>query len=364
MSIYWNKKTNDLEPYAAGEQPPAGMKVIKINTNENPYMPSPSCAEVLRSFDISQLRLYPDTNSTIVREAVAEINCLKPENVFVGNGSDEVLALCWQAFFEKQTETDLPVLIPEISYSFYPVYSQSYDVRLRKIPLAEDFSLDCADYCVEKNCGIAIANPNAPTSLAIPITDIETILKNNPEHVVIIDEAYAAFKTHYESAANLVTKYKNLVVVQTLSKAYGLAGLRVGYAIASPELIEGLMKVRDSFNSYPVDRIAQSVAAAALLDVENYENNRLALISTRTRISAELRNMGFIVPDSSANFIFIKPSGITAESLYKKLRNQGILVRYFNKPKVCDYLRVSIGTDEDMDAFVKATADILKEEKE
>jgi len=248
-----------------------------------------------------------------------------------------------------------------VSYSFYPVYAQNYDTRLIKIPLGEDLSIDPDDFCVRENCGVAIANPNAPTSIAMPIADIERILQANPDSVVIIDEAYAAFKTKYESAAELVNKYPNLVVVQTLSKSYGLAGLRVGYAVASKELIEGMIKIRDSFNSYPVDRIAQKVAAAAILDVENYEINRLALIGTRTNAMAEFRKMGFFVPESSANFIFVKPPvEITAESLYNKLRQKGILVRYFNKPIVKEFLRISIGTDEEMSIIVEAIKEELK----
>lgn len=360
MSIYWNKKTNEIAPYVAGEQPKDGQKVVKLNTNENPYSPSPDCEKVLREFDINELRLYPDTDSTIVREAVASVTGLKKENVFVGNGSDEVLALCWQAFFEKEYNTPKSVLAPEISYSFYPVYSQAYDTRLKRIPLSADFKIDPLDYCNEENCGIAIANPNAPTSIAMKLADIEIILKANPKQVVIIDEAYAAFKTKYESAVELVNKYPNLIVVQTLSKAYGLAGLRVGIAIGNTELIEGLLKVRDSFNSYPVDRLAQKVAAAALLDVENYENNRKALICTREKASEELKAMGFVVPESSANFVFVKPpEAITAECLYKKLREKGILVRYFNKPLINEYLRISIGTQQEMDLLIAAIREEL-----
>ena len=361
MSKFWNKKTNEIEAYVAGEQPKTDCKLVKLNTNENPYSPSKECEKVLKEFDIQELRLYPDTDSTIVRDAVAKITGLERGNVFVGNGSDEVLAICWQAFFEKKYNTNLGVLVPEVSYSFYPVYAQNYDTRLIKIPLGEDLSIDPDDFCVRENCGVAIANPNAPTSIAMPIADIERILQANPDSVVIIDEAYAAFKTKYESAAELVNKYPNLVVVQTLSKSYGLAGLRVGYAVASKELIEGMIKIRDSFNSYPVDRIAQKVAAAAILDMENYEINRLALIGTRTNAMAEFRKMGFFVPESSANFIFVKPPvEITAESLYNKLRQKGILVRYFNKPIVKEFLRISIGTDEEMSIIVEAIKEELK----
>lgn len=360
MSKFWNSKTNAIEPYKAGEQPKDGQKVIKLNTNENPYAPSPMCEKVLKEFDISELRLYPDTNSTAVRKAAAEVNGVKPENIFVGNGSDEVLALSWQAFFEKKYNTEKKILVPDISYSFYPVFSDFYDVAIEKVPLRSDFTLNYKDYCGKDCAGIAIANPNAPTSIAIPVSEIEEILKVNPDVPVIIDEAYAAFENDFESAVTLVPKYGNLVVVRTLSKSYGLAGLRVGYAIASEEMVEGLMKVRDSFNSYPVDRLAQKVAAAALLDRDNFEKNRKALIATRERTVKSLREMGFTMPDSSANFIFAKPPmPMTAETLYKNLKSEGILVRYFNKPVIGEYLRISIGTDEEMDALINAVKEEL-----
>lgn len=362
MSRFWNKKINSIEPYQAGEQPGPGQKVIKLNTNENPYPPSPKCAEILRSFDIDSLRLYPDTDSRAVCEAVAANEGVKPSNVFVGNGSDEVLALCWQTFWEKAVNTDKKVLLPEISYSFYPVYSDFYDVAIRKVPLREGFAIDADDYCSCPNAGIAIANPNAPTSRVISQDDIRKILSANPDSVVLIDEAYAAFAEDYQSAAQLVPEYDNLVVVRTLSKAYGLAGLRLGYAIASEELIEGLKRARDSFNSYPADRLAQALAEAALRDRTYYEKTRNAVISTRKRLVAELTALGFTMPDSAANFIFAKPpAGMKAETLYKNLKEKGILIRYFNKPVINEYLRISIGTDAEMDEFIDAVKEELKD---
>lgn len=355
MSKYWNRLINGIEPYTAGEQPKEGQRVIKLNTNENPYPPSPKCATVLRDFDLSLLRLYPNTDAAGVCEAVAAVDNVKPENVFVGNGSDEVLALCWQTFFEKSENTDLKVLIPEISYSFYPVYGNFYDVAVEKVPLKDDFSIDPLDYCGKANCGISIANPNAPTSIAMTLSDIRKILDANPDSVVLIDEAYAAFAEGYTSAATLIGEYKNLIVVRTLSKSYGLAGLRLGYAIGDEELIEGLKRARDSFNSYPADCLAQKIGAAALSDRENFEKNRKALIATRNRVSSELRALGFDLPDSSANFVFARPpKPMAAETLYKNLKAKGILVRYFNKPKINEYLRISIGTDEEMDSFLAA----------
>lgn len=355
MSKYWNIKTQGIEPYVAGEQPKEGQKVIKLNTNENPYAPSPKINDVLKNFDINTLRLYPDTNSTVFIDAVASVYGVKRENVFAGNGSDEVLAICWQALFEKQTNTTKPVLMPEISYSFYPVYSSFYDVQPKKVALREGFTIDADDYCGVECAGIAIANPNAPTSKAISLDEIEKILQANPDVPVIIDEAYAAYAEGYTTAATLIGKYKNLVVVRTMSKSYGLAGIRLGYAIADEEIIVGLRKVRDSFNSYPVDALTQRIGAAAMLDREYFEKNRVALINTRKNITQELRKVGFEIPDSSANFIFAKPpQSITAETLYKNLKAKGILVRYFNKPVINEYLRISIGTDEEMKAFLDA----------
>lgn len=359
MSKYWNIKTQGIEPYVAGEQPKDGQRVIKLNTNENPYAPSPAIKEVLKNFDIDTLRLYPDTNSTVFIDAVASVYGVSRENVFAGNGSDEVLAICWQALYEKMGNTDKKVLMPDISYSFYPVYSSFYDVAPEKVPLREGFTVDPDDYCGKECAGIAIANPNAPTSKAITLDDIEKILKANPDVPVIIDEAYAAYAEGYESAATLIGKYKNLVVVRTMSKSYGLAGIRLGYAIADEEIITGLRKVRDSFNSYPVDRLTQRIGAAAMLDRENFEKNRLAVIKTRKFITEELRKVGFDIPDSSANFIFAKPpKSIDAETLYKNLKAKGILVRYFNKPVINEYLRITIGTDEEMNEFLEA---VLKE---
>ena len=364
MSIYWNKLINSIEPYVAGEQPKEGQRIIKLNTNENPYPPSPKCKEALIDLDISKLRLYPNTDSAVVCEAVASVDNVSPENVFVGNGSDEVLALCWQTFFEKDINTDKAVLIPSISYSFYPVYADFYSVRAEKIPLKEDLSIDPMDYCGKPNCGISIANPNAPTSIAMSLEDIRKILDANKESVVLIDEAYAAFAEGYTTAATLINEYKNLIVVRTLSKSYGLAGLRLGYAIGDKELIEGLKRARDSFNSYPADYVAQTLAAAALRDRENFKKNRDALIATRNRVSKELRAMGFDLPDSSSNFVFARPPmPFTAETLYKNLKAKGILVRYFNKPLINDRLRISIGTDEEMDEFLKAVREEISNGK-
>ena len=357
LSKYWNKLINDIEPYVAGEQPKPGQKVIKLNTNENPYPPSPKVKEALDGFNLADLRLYPDTNSTIVMQAAAKFDGVSEKNIFCGNGSDEVLAIAFQTFFEKKALTGLPVLMPDYSYSFYPVFSEFYDIRRKTIPLKEDFRLDPDDYIGVPNCGIVFANPNAPTSRAIAVEDCARIAKANPDSVVIVDEAYVAFENEYESAVSLINEYKNVCVVRTLSKAFSLAGIRLGYAVGSEELIEGLRRARDSFNSYPVDRLAQKVAEAALLDKDYYDETRSKIIATRTWFEKELKELGFTMPPSSANFVYAKPP-IDCGTLYQNLRNKGILVRYFNKPVLNEYLRITIGTDEEM----KELLDAIKQE--
>lgn len=354
MSKYWNKTINQTTPYVAGEQPKAGEKVIKLNTNENPFPPSPAVAKAIAEFDVSTLRLYPDTNATPVVNAIAAVENVKPSQVFVGNGSDEVLALCFQTFFEKKADTDLPVLTPEFSYSFYPVYEEFYGIRSKKIPLREDYRLEPSDYAGVPNCGIAIANPNAPTSRAISLDDVAAICKANPDSVVLIDEAYAYFEENYETAVSLLPEFPNLCVVRTTSKSYSLAGIRIGYAIASEELIEGLLRARDSFNSYPIDRLAQAVGAAAISDVEYHRKCREELLKIRKYTAEELKAIGFEMPESSSNFLFAKPPVcISAETLYKNLRAKGILVRYFSTPGINDRLRISIGTQEEMEEFIR-----------
>ena len=357
MSRFWNEKTRNIEPYVAGEQPKPGQKIIKLNTNENPYPASPKVRDVLNSIEIGKLARYPDTSSTIVRESLAKYLGVTPEQVFCGNGSDEVLAFAFQAFFESG-EKALPLLVPDISYSFYPVYAELYNIPLKKIPLKEDFSIDTSAFCTEKGGGVAFANPNAPTSLLLDLPEVEKILQANPDHVVLVDEAYAAFAG--QTARTLLPKYKNLLITGTLSKSHSLAGIRLGFAVGDPELIEGLCRIRDSFNSYPVDCIAQPVASTAIDDREWVEENVRKICKTRDRIAEELRSRGWIVPVSKTNFLFASPSKMSAESVYTNLRGKGILVRYFNKPRISEYLRISIGTDEEMDALLKAVDEIAE----
>ncbi len=351
MSRFWNEKTRNIEPYVAGEQPKPGQKVIKLNTNENPYPASPKVKDAMLEVEIPTMARYPETSSQIVREELAKVLGVKPEQVFCGNGSDEVLAFSFQAFFE-QGEGKKPLLVPDISYSFYPVYAELYNIPLKKIPLKEDFSIDVSAFCEEEQGGVAFANPNAPTSLLLDLSDVEKILQANPNHVVLVDEAYAAFSG--QTARDLLPKYKNLVVTGTLSKSHSLAGVRLGFAVGDEELIEGLCRIRDSFNSYPVDCIAQKVAATAVAEKEWVDENVRKICATRDRIAVALRERGWKVLDSKTNFLFASPVAVSAESVYTKLREKGILVRYFNKPRISEYLRISIGTDEEMDALVEA----------
>lgn len=343
MSInFLSDKAKGLTPYVAGLQPQeAGW--VKLNTNENPYPTSPRVTEALNSADIAKLRLYPDGDSGALRTAIASVSPVDGENnVFCANSSDEVLALAFQAFFSGKTN----VVSPDISYGFYPVWAEMYDVGMVFSPLREDFSVDISQY--ENTNGVVIANPNAPTSIALDLDSIEEILSANLTSVVLIDEAYIDF-ARVKSAAELTARYENLLVVRTFSKSHSLAGLRVGYAMGSEILIDGLRRVRDAFNSYPLDMLAQTCAAAAILDTAYLKKTTAKIIETREKTIAALREMGYNVSDSQANFIFFQADD--ASGLYNFLLKNKILARYWNKPRLNKYLRVSIGTEADMEVF-------------
>ena len=359
MSRFWNKKTHDLTPYVAGEQPVPGQKVIKLNTNENPYPPSPEVMEHVREFNTDCLRRYPDLSSRLLREALADFFGVRPTQVFCGNGSDEVLAFSFQAFFESDEES-MPLLYPEISYSFYPVYANLYSIPTRTVPLRSDMTIPVEPF-LEPSGGVAIANPNAPTSIALPVEDIRRILESDPDRLVLVDQAYAAFGN--VDCLPLLESHPNLLIIGTLSKSHSLAGLRVGYAIASEEIIEGLCRVRDSFNSYPVDTLAHELATLAVRDRKYFESTRDMILATRESSARKFRDLGFTVAPSQTNFLFVKPSGISAEELYKKLRDTGILVRYFRQNRVSDYLRITVGTDEEMKELFSQVERILREKK-
>ncbi|MCL2264834.1 MAG: histidinol-phosphate transaminase [Treponema sp.] len=354
MSEFWNQRTKNLSPYVPGEQPKDRL-FIKLNTNENPYPPSPKVLEAVKNASDESLRLYPDPECTALREAVAERYGVKLEQVFAGNGSDEILAFAFGAFFESA----VPVLFPDITYSFYPVYADLWDIRYCKIPLCDDFSINIKDY--KETCGGAVLpNPNAPTGIALPLDDILSLADFLEEQgkVFVVDEAYAAFGT--KSAIPHINKYSNLLTVHTLSKSASLAGLRAGFAIGNEKLIEGLRRIRDSFNSYTLDRLAIAGAAAAVKDAQYYEEINSRVIATRERVTKTICEFGFKVLPSSANFIFMQAPGIAGADFFAALRERGILVRHFNKERIADYLRVSVGTDEEMDKFITACAEIKK----
>jgi len=352
MSRYWSELVRQLEPYVPGEQPKIDG-LIKLNTNESPYPPSPRVRAVLNDEAIDKLRLYPDPNSSQLKAAIAEYNGLRPEQVFVGNGSDEVLAFAFMAFFKQKR----PLLMPEISYSFYPVYCQLLDIESKRLPLTEDLRIDLNDYPSD-NGGIVFPNPNAPTGRALSLDEIEALLERNIDSVVLVDEAYVDFGA--DSAAALVDRYPNLLVTQTLSKSRALAGLRVGFALGSQELVDALDRVKNSFNSYPVDRLAEAAATAAMEDRDYFEQCREQVIATRTWTEQQLAALGFTSLPSSANFVFARvPEGCSARELAQQLRDNRILVRHFDKPRISEYLRITIGTDEQMSQLVKVLKTLL-----
>lgn len=351
MKELWSRRIREAVPYVPGEQP-RGRKFIKLNTNENPYPPSPKVLEALRGGADDVLRLYPDPECAELRQAIADFHGLRPEQVFPGNGSDEILAFSFQAFFDP----DKPILFPDITYSFYEVYVRYFGLMAEQIPLHEDFSLPVEAFCGRTCTGVVVANPNAPTGKAVGLDALRAVLEANRGCVVLVDEAYVDFGG--DTAVALLNEYDNLLVVRTLSKSRALAGLRVGYALGSPDLIAGLCCVRDSINSYTVDRLAQLGGAAAMEDRTWFEETRRAIIHTRETTTERLRGLGFTVLDSKANFVFASHPAVPAKALLAGLRERGILVRYFDKPRIDDFLRISIGTDAEMDALCGALKEL------
>lgn len=345
MKEFWSSRIRDLVPYTPGEQP-KNQKLIKLNTNENPYPPSPKALEAIRANVNEFLKLYSDPEGTLLREAVAKVYGVKPEQVFVGNGSDEVLAFAFQAFYGIGDT----IVFPDITYSFYPVYAKMFGISCRTVPLREDFTVP-VDALIGGNDGVVITNPNAPTGIELSQEELRRILEGNPDVAVIVDEAYIDFGG--TSALPLIEEYPNLLVVQTLSKSRALAGLRVGFAIGSENLVSAVNCVKNSINSYTLDRLAIAGGAAAVEDVDYFREHCAMVAATRERISGELREMGFTVLPSKANFIFISHNTVPARQLFARLREEGILVRYFDLPRIDNFLRVTIGTDEDMDTFVR-----------
>ena len=351
MSRFWNPLVHTLHPYVAGEQPKMA-NLIKLNTNESPYGPSPKAIAAIRAATDDRLRLYPDPTASALREAIAATHGLAPDMVFVGNGSDEVLAHAFQALLKH----DGPLLFPDITYSFYPSYCLLFGIEPRPVALDEGFGVRIEDY--RQPCGaIIVPNPNAPTGRALPLAEIERLVADHPDQVVVIDEAYVDFGA--ESAIALVPRYENLLVVQTLSKSRGLAGLRVGFAVGQRALIDGLERVKDSFNSYPLDSLAIAGALASWQDDAWFAQKRAQVIASRERLTAALQGLGFDVLPSAANFVFARHPGRAGADLARELRSRAILVRHWNKPRIADHLRITIGTDEQCDRLVEALQEIL-----
>ncbi|MDX9745513.1 MAG: histidinol-phosphate transaminase [Syntrophales bacterium] len=352
MNRFWSAVVHTIQPYVPGEQPKL-TSLIKLNTNENPYAPSPKVLEAVKVEAAETLRLYPDPNADRVREAVADYYGLTRPQVFVGNGSDEVLAFAFQGLLKHKK----PLLFPDITYSFYPVYCRIYEIDHETVPVTDDLEIRLDDY-LRPNGGIIFPNPNAPTGRPVSLSAIEGLLNMNADSVVVVDEAYVDFGT--ESAVPLIGRFPNLLVVQTLSKARSLAGLRVGFAMGDPGLIEALDRVKNSFNSYPLDRFAISGAVAALEDRAYFEKIRAKIIGTREMLTANMRDLGFEVLPSSANFIFVRHPHREAVELAGKLRERSIIVRHFPLPRIEQYLRITVGTDEQCGTLVSALREILE----
>ncbi|MBN1698556.1 MAG: histidinol-phosphate transaminase [Spirochaetales bacterium] len=336
-----SERIKNLIPYVPGEQP-QDRQYIKLNTNENPYPPCPGVKSFLESFDYSNLRLYPDPLAERVREKIAGYYHVEKENVFVGNGSDEVLSFAFYAFFDSARG---PLLFPEFTYSFYPVYCNFYRIDYNGIGLNDDFSIDIERFLSQRpSCGLIFPNPNAPTGIFLDLQSVNDLLRGYPrDNVVIIDEAYIDFGG--QSAVNLISEYKNLLVTGTFSKSRSLAGLRFGFAVGSPGLIRALFTVKDSFNSYPVDYLAQRISEIAIEEDAYYKKTTASIISTRDLLVHALTEAGWHVLPSRANFIFTGKKGISGESVYRTLKQEGILVRYFNIPGIDGFVRITIGTD-------------------
>ena len=351
MSNNWESYVRKVVPYTPGEQPQV-TDVVKLNTNENPYPPSPSVRAILEDFEYGKMRLYPDPDSSVLVDAIAKRYNVKSSQVFAGVGSDDVLAIAFMTFFGSEK----PVIFPNITYSFYDVWADVYRIPYKQIPLNSDFTINREDYITE-NGGIVIANPNAPTGVMETIENIEYIVKNNPDSVVIIDEAYVDFGG--ESCLPLVEKYENLLVVQTYSKSRSMAGMRIGFAIGSEKLIKYMNDVKFSINSYTMNPITQLCGAASMADEEYFRETVDRIIATRERTKARLAELGFVFPDSKTNFIFASPQKVSAQVIFEELKKRNIFVRYWNKPIICDYLRISIGTDEEMDRLFNALEEII-----
>ncbi|MFA7680410.1 MAG: histidinol-phosphate transaminase [Pigmentiphaga sp.] len=351
MQRYWSRVTQQLTPYVPGEQPKIDG-LVKLNTNENPYGPSPKALEAIRQATGDGLRRYPDPDASAFKAALARHHELALEQVFVGNSSDEVLAHTFVGLLKH----DLPLLFPDITYSFYPVYCGLYGIQYQEVPLTHDLSIQVEDY-LRPNGGIIFPNPNAPTGRLLSLEQIERVVAGNPDSVVVVDEAYIDFGG--QSASTLINHYPNLLVVQTLSKSRALAGLRVGYALGQAHLIEGLERVKSSFNSYPLDSLAIAGATAAIEDTAHFQQTCKAIMQSRERLTLALQGLGFEVIPSAANFVFARKPGHAGADLLAALRERKVIVRHFSHARIADYLRITVGTESECQALVEALKAIL-----
>ena len=352
MSRFLSDRFSNIEPYTPGEQPKVS-NLIKLNTNESPFPPSPKVIEALNREEISRLNLYSDPDTKDVIDAIAEVFGVNANQVLMGNGSDEILAFAFEAFCDKDNEP----CFADITYGFYPVFCELFGLNPEIIPLRDDLSIGVEDY-IGKNKPIFIANPNAPTGLALSLNDIERILESNKNSVVLIDEAYVDFGA--ESAVSLVDKYDNLIVSRTFSKSRNLAGARIGFAISNPELIADMYKMKFSFNPYNLNRLSIIAGKESVLDTEYFDRCIAEIIENREYTVKELEKRGFTIPDSKANFIFAKHNTLSGEEYFNELRKKSIVVRYFSKERIKDYVRITIGSKEQMTALIDATDEILK----
>jgi histidinol-phosphate aminotransferase len=350
MSKYWSDSIKQLQPYTPGEQI-SGRSFIKLNTNESPYPPSPGVSAALESLEASSLKLYPDPLASDLRQSLANNFNVSPAQVFVGNGSDDVLAMAFMAFFRGKT-----IQFPELTYSFYPVWCDLFNIDYINTPMTKDYGIDTAALAM-RDGGVIITNPNAPTGGLTPLAAISDLAASSSGSVVIVDEAYIDFGG--ESAISLIDRHDNILVAQTFSKSRSLAGLRLGYAIGHPDLIEGLVRVKDSFNSYPIDTVALACGKAAIEDKEYFEATCNKVIASREVLTTGLELLGFDVIPSSANFVFAQHNNKAAAELYQQLKDYNILVRYFNKPKIDNFLRITVGTDDEIGALLNTLKTII-----
>lgn len=351
MHQEWMKNLRDIEPYVPGEQS-MEKNIVKINANENPYPPSPEAIKAINEFDCNRLRFYPDANALEFKKALAEFYGVSVENVFLGNGSDDVLALSFQAFFNS----DKPIAYPDITYSFYPVWCRLFNIPYKNYPLDDNFRINPEDY-KEQNGGVVIPNPNAPTSLGEGREFIERIMEYNKDSVVIIDEAYVDFGGY--SSVELTKKYENLLITGTFSKSRSLAGMRIGYAIGSKTLISVLEAVKNSYNSYTLNSVSMAAGTAAIKDRAYFESTVSKVIATRQRVAEELRALGFTVLNSQTNFLFATHNAINIKDYFEWLKAQKVFIRYFNLPRINNYVRITIGTDDEMNVFLNKTKEYI-----